>query len=157
MEGELPHTHPSIHTHIPIQQLTPVQQQCMERDTPSQYTLSTCPLHMPSRHPFNTSLKTLTFILSIYLLNTISFIPSHPFPSTYRTYLFISLGENPHLQSNWDDGEGYYKPRIGEMIGERYQTLGTVGKGVFSIVIKCQDMRAKEGETDRGIFTYLQP
>jgi hypothetical protein len=22
-------------------------------------------------------------------------------------------GEDPHLQSNWDDGEGYYKPRIG--------------------------------------------
>ena len=26
-------------------------------------------------------------------------------------------GEDPHLQSNWDDGEGYYKPRIGELIG----------------------------------------
>ena len=39
------------------------------------------------------------------------------------------------------------------MIGERYQTLGTVGKGVFSIVIKCQDMRAKEGESDRGNWT----
>ena len=38
------------------------------------------------------------------------------------------------------------------MIGERYQTLGTVGKGVFSIVIKCQDMRAKEGERDRGMI-----
>jgi hypothetical protein len=27
-------------------------------------------------------------------------------------------GEDPHLQSNWDDGDGYYKPRIGELIGE---------------------------------------
>ena len=26
-------------------------------------------------------------------------------------------GEDPHLQSNWDDGDGYYKPRIGELIG----------------------------------------
>ena len=42
------------------------------------------------------------------------------------------------------------------MIGERYQTLGTVGKGVFSIVIKCQDMRAKEGEIDRGMILLFQ-
>ncbi len=33
-------------------------------------------------------------------------------------------GESPHLQSNWDDGEGYYKARVGEIIGDRFQTLG---------------------------------
>lgn len=33
-------------------------------------------------------------------------------------------GESPHLQSNWDDGEGYYKARVGELIGDRFQTLG---------------------------------
>jgi serine/threonine-protein kinase PRP4 len=55
-------------------------------------------------------------------------------------------GEDPHLQSNWDDGEGYYKPRIGEMIGDQYQTMGVVGKGVFSIVIKCRDIKGNEGE-----------
>ena len=45
--------------------------------------------------------------------------------------------EDPHLAGNWDDGEGYYRPRIGELIGDRFQTQGVVGKGVFSIVIKC--------------------
>ena len=46
-------------------------------------------------------------------------------------------GENPHLQSNWDDGEGYYKLRVGELLCDRYQSLGVVGKGVFATVIKC--------------------
>jgi len=49
-------------------------------------------------------------------------------------------GENPHLQGNWDDNEGYYKTRIGEIIADRYQTLGIVGKGVFSTVLKCIDI-----------------
>eukprot|EP01041_Mallomonas_annulata_P008503 gene8503-17536_t len=50
-------------------------------------------------------------------------------------------GEDPHLQSNWDDGEGYYKPRIGELIAERYETRGVVGKGVFSTVLLCIDTK----------------
>lgn len=28
-------------------------------------------------------------------------------------------GEDPLLQSNWDDGEGYYKTRIGDIICDR--------------------------------------
>ena len=51
-------------------------------------------------------------------------------------------GEDPHLQSNFDDVEGYYKARIGEVIQDRYRTLGVVGKGVFSTVLKCVDLRA---------------
>ena len=39
-------------------------------------------------------------------------------------------GEDRHLQSNWDDVEGYYKCRIGELIQDRYRTLGIVGKGM---------------------------
>lgn len=53
----------------------------------------------------------------------------------------IGEEEDPHLQSNWDDGEGYYKTRIGEVILDRFRTLGVVGKGVFSTVLKCQDLR----------------
>ena len=48
-------------------------------------------------------------------------------------------GQDPHLQSNWDDGEGYYKARVGEVICDRYTSLGIVGKGVFSTVIRCMD------------------
>lgn len=44
-------------------------------------------------------------------------------------------------QANWTDGEGYYKTRVGEVIGGRYTVLGSVGRGVFSTVLKCLDTR----------------
>ena len=56
--------------------------------------------------------------------------------------------DNPHLQSNWDDSEGYYKCRIGEIINTRYRTLGVVGKGVFSTVLKCADLSKAIEESD---------
>lgn len=37
------------------------------------------------------------------------------------------------------DSEGYYLPRVGEMINERYKTLCVAGKGVFSCVVKAVD------------------
>lgn len=51
-------------------------------------------------------------------------------------------GENPHLQSDWDDGEGYYKTRVGEVLADRYRTTGEVGRGVFSTVLRCADIAA---------------
>ncbi|CAN0141971.1 unnamed protein product [Ascophyllum nodosum] len=45
-------------------------------------------------------------------------------------------------QGNWTDVEGYYRTRVGEMIGGRYTVLGSVGQGVFSTVLKCLDTRA---------------
>lgn len=56
--------------------------------------------------------------------------------------------ENKHLQSNWDDSEGYYKARIGEVIADRYRTLGIVGKGVFSTVLKCLDLKSDRRNAD---------
>lgn len=68
----------------------------------------------------------LFYIISFY------FILSHPhliisylilsdcisLPHLFAVFREALLeGEDPHLQSNWDDGEGYYKPRIGELIG----------------------------------------
>ena len=55
-----------------------------------------------------------------------------------------------HLQSNWDDNEGYYKARIGDMISERYRILGIVGKGIFSTVLKCIDTK-KTPDEDNNI------
>ena len=54
--------------------------------------------------------------------------------------LLLEESNDAHLQSNWDDAEGYYRARIGEVIIDRYRTLGIVGKGVFSTVIKCADL-----------------
>ena len=61
--------------------------------------------------------------------------------------------DNPHLQSNWDDSEGYYKSRIGEIINTRYRTLGVVGKGVFSTVLKCADLSKAVEESDGAMET----
>lgn len=41
---------------------------------------------------------------------------------------------------NFDDAEGYYRATVGEMLGGRYRVESdTVGKGVFSNVLKCWD------------------
>jgi serine/threonine-protein kinase PRP4 len=61
--------------------------------------------------------------------------------------------EDPHLQSNWDDSEGYYKARIGEVVQDRYRTMGVVGKGVFSIVLKCFDQVAAANDDTYDQFT----
>lgn len=45
-----------------------------------------------------------------------------------------------HLQGNFDDTEGYYKGRVGEMLLGHYRVVDIVGKGVFSTVLKCRDL-----------------
>ena len=51
--------------------------------------------------------------------------------------------DNAFLESNWDDNEGYYKARVGEVIAGKYHTLGVVGKGVFSTVLKCFNLESE--------------
>jgi serine/threonine-protein kinase PRP4 len=69
----------------------------------------------------------------------------------FREALLAGEAENnPHLQSNWDDGEGYYKATIGEVIGDRFQVQGIVGKGVFSTVLKCLDTRIVQDDDDNN-------
>jgi serine/threonine-protein kinase PRP4 len=53
--------------------------------------------------------------------------------------LMVDEGDNPTLQANWTDQEGYYKARVGEVIEGRYKVLGVIGQGVFSVVLKCLD------------------
>lgn len=45
--------------------------------------------------------------------------------------------EGDEEATNWDDGEGYYMARPGEMIDSKYKVLGVVGKGVFSSVLRA--------------------
>jgi len=51
-------------------------------------------------------------------------VPINPGLGRRATREALLEGECPHLQSNWDDGEGYYKARVSELIGDRFQTLG---------------------------------
>lgn len=47
--------------------------------------------------------------------------------------------ENPTLTDNWDDAEGYYRVRIGEVLDKRYTVYGFTGQGVFSNVLRARD------------------
>merc|ERR1719262_1501335 len=45
---------------------------------------------------------------------------------------------------DWNDAEGYYKAKIGEVMDERYRvTEDMCGKGTFSNVIKAEDQKSK--------------
>mmetsp|Transcript_10150 Transcript_10150/g.29167 ORF Transcript_10150/g.29167 Transcript_10150/m.29167 type:complete len:887 (-) Transcript_10150:1367-4027(-) len=44
------------------------------------------------------------------------------------------------LLDNWDDADGYYKIKIGEVIGETYQVKASQGRGVFSSVVRAHDL-----------------
>ncbi|VEL38422.1 unnamed protein product [Protopolystoma xenopodis] len=47
--------------------------------------------------------------------------------------------ENHSLVDNWDDAEGYYRVRIGELLDKRYAVYGYTGHGVFSNVVRARD------------------
>lgn len=47
--------------------------------------------------------------------------------------------ENPSLTDNWDDAEGYYRVRVGELLDGRYVVASNTGQGVFSNVIRARD------------------
>lgn len=57
-------------------------------------------------------------------------------PSTFPTK---AHAENPSLTDNWDDAEGYYRVRVGEILDNRYMVYGYTGQGVFSNVIRARD------------------
>ena len=57
--------------------------------------------------------------------------------------------ENPNLLDNWDDAEGYYRVRIGEVLDHRYTVYGYTGQGVFSNVVRARD--AARGAQDVAI------
>lgn len=50
--------------------------------------------------------------------------------------------EHAALMDNWDDAEGYYKLRVGEVMNKRYRVRGSSGRGVFSTVHVCDDLMA---------------
>eukprot|EP01039_Chlorochromonas_danica_P002249 gene2249-2463_t len=64
-------------------------------------------------------------------------------------------GEGEHLQSNWDDGDGYYKATIGERVGDRFHVQGILGKGVFSTVLKCRDIHDKPSQGQKIVAVKM--
>jgi len=54
--------------------------------------------------------------------------------------------QNSALNENWDDADGYYRFRTGEILAERFQVFSSYGKGVFSTVLKAKDIAANDEE-----------
>ncbi|KAF5199210.1 Serine/threonine-protein kinase PRP4-like protein [Thalictrum thalictroides] len=46
----------------------------------------------------------------------------------------------------WDDEEGYYKHRLGEVLDSRFEVTAALGKGVFSTVVRAKDLKAAKGD-----------
>jgi len=51
---------------------------------------------------------------------------------------------NISMKDNWDDHEGYYRVRIGEILNDRYRVYGYTGSGVFGNVVRATDSKKKE-------------
>ncbi|WKX92196.1 hypothetical protein Q1695_010320 [Nippostrongylus brasiliensis] len=51
---------------------------------------------------------------------------------------------NDTLRDNWDDAEGYYRVRIGEVLDGRYRVFGYTGAGVFGNVVRCTDQNRND-------------
>ncbi|KAL3469825.1 kinase-like domain-containing protein [Aspergillus californicus] len=45
------------------------------------------------------------------------------------------------MMDNWDDSEGYYNVRLGELINGRYHIHQNLGKGMFSSVVRAMDSK----------------
>lgn len=52
------------------------------------------------------------------------------------------------------DSEGYYVPRMGQILAERYIVDGVAGKGVFSCVVKAR--RLPGGDIANGKCTITK-
>ena len=44
------------------------------------------------------------------------------------------------LKDSWDDAEGYYNFRVGELLDGRYEVYANYGRGVFSTVLRARDL-----------------
>ncbi|KAK4789028.1 hypothetical protein SAY86_020347 [Trapa natans] len=60
------------------------------------------------------------------------------------------------LHDNWDDSEGYYSYRFGEVLDGRYEVIASHGQGVFSNVVRCKDLQAGAGEPQEVAVKILR-
>ncbi|CAL1408247.1 unnamed protein product [Linum trigynum] len=60
------------------------------------------------------------------------------------------------LHDNWDDAEGYYSYRFGEILDGRYEIIAAHGKGVFSTVVRAKDLKAGSDEPDEVAIKIIR-
>ncbi|XP_023539263.1 serine/threonine-protein kinase prpf4B-like isoform X1 [Cucurbita pepo subsp. pepo] len=64
--------------------------------------------------------------------------------------------ERSGLHDNWDDADGYYNYRFGEVLDSRYEIAAAHGKGVFSTVVRAKDLKAGHGEPEEVAIKILR-
>ncbi|CAI9098589.1 OLC1v1035263C1 [Oldenlandia corymbosa var. corymbosa] len=64
--------------------------------------------------------------------------------------------EGSGQQDNWDDSEGYYRYRFGEILDGRFEIIAAHGKGVFSTVVRAKDLNAKLGEPEEVAIKIIR-
>ncbi|KAF2311134.1 hypothetical protein GH714_019650 [Hevea brasiliensis] len=60
------------------------------------------------------------------------------------------------LHDNWDDSDGYYGYRFGEILDGRYEIVAAHGKGVFSTVVRAKDLKANVGEPEEVAIKIIR-
>lgn len=64
--------------------------------------------------------------------------------------------ERSGLHDNWDDAEGYYSYRFGEILDGRYEVIAAHGKGVFSTVVRAKNLKAGNGEPEEVAIKIIR-
>ncbi|XP_040869164.1 serine/threonine-protein kinase prpf4B isoform X1 [Glycine max] len=66
------------------------------------------------------------------------------------------LIERVGLHDNWDDAEGYYSYRIGEILDSRYEVTAAHGRGVFSTVVRAKNLKMGNGEPEEVAIKIIR-
>ncbi|KAL2905056.1 Serine/threonine-protein kinase PRP4-like protein [Bienertia sinuspersici] len=64
--------------------------------------------------------------------------------------------ERSGLHDNWDDPDGYYSFRFGEILDSRYEITAAHGKGVFSTVVRAKDLKAGSGDPEEVAIKIIR-
>ncbi|KAL6599978.1 hypothetical protein ACP70R_045629 [Stipagrostis hirtigluma subsp. patula] len=64
--------------------------------------------------------------------------------------------EKNALHDNWDDAEGYYTYRFGELLDGRYEIAAAHGKGVFSTVVRAKDLKAGKDDPEEVAIKIIR-
>ncbi|KAI3882783.1 hypothetical protein MKX03_020783 [Papaver bracteatum] len=64
--------------------------------------------------------------------------------------------ERSGLNDNWDDAEGYYSYRFGEILDSRYEVIAAHGKGVFSTVVRAKDLKAGKDDPEEVAIKIIR-
>ncbi|GJN03243.1 hypothetical protein PR202_ga20665 [Eleusine coracana subsp. coracana] len=65
------------------------------------------------------------------------------------------IQRNDH-HDNWDDAEGYYSYRCGELLNGRYAIQSGHGKGVFSTVVRAKDLQAGKDDPEQVAIKIIR-